>query len=163
MEESISSGTIITNIIIQVVNLVIFFLLFKFLLWDKISKWLEEREKLIKKLKGADHEYQKILDNAKVETEEIIFHAKKHSEAIIYEWETLARDRSKAILEEWEQKAKALILQAQKEAKKLEESLISNWTDSLKKTSKLLVKKILWSDEKLQDKYLDTLISDLKK
>ena len=163
MEESISSGTILLNIGIQIINIVIFFLLFKFLLWDKISKWLEERERLIKKLKNADHEYQKILDKAKEESTEIIAHAKKHSEAILYEGESLAKERSKAILEEGEHKAKAVILQAQKEAKKLEENLTNNWSSSLKSTSKLLVKKILWSDEKLQEKYLDSLINDLKK
>jgi F0F1-type ATP synthase membrane subunit b/b' len=46
---------------------------------------LEEREKLIKKLRNADHEYQKILDKAKDESEEIILHAKKHSETILHE------------------------------------------------------------------------------
>lgn len=163
MEESISSGTVLINVLIQIANLAVFFLLFKFLLGDKISKGLEEREKLIRKLKSADIEYQKILSKAKDEAEDIIAHAKKHSEAILYEWEALAKEHSKAILEEGEHKAKAVLLQAQKEAKKLEENLANNWTDSLKSTSKLLVKKILWGDEKLQEKYLDNLISDLKK
>jgi len=163
MEEHISSSTIIINILIQVANITIFFFLFKYLLWDKISKGLEEREKLIKKLRNADHEYQKILDKAKDESEEIILHAKKHSETILHEWESTAKKRSKAILDEWDNKVKHLLAQAQKDIKKLEESLVKNRTDSLKSTSKLLVKKILGNDKKLQDKYLDTLIDDLKK
>jgi F0F1-type ATP synthase membrane subunit b/b' len=103
------------------------------------------------------------LDKAKDESEEIILHAKKHSETILHEWESTAKKRSKAILDEWDNKVKHLLAQAQKDIKKLEESLVKNRTDSLKSTSKLLVKKILGNDKKLQDKYLDTLIDDLKK
>jgi vacuolar-type H+-ATPase subunit H len=89
--------------------------------------------------------------------------AKKHSEAILVEWELLSKERSKAILKEWEQKAKNILAEAHKEAKKIEEELINSRSTSLKSTSKLLVKKILQNDENLQDKYLDALINDLKK
>lgn len=79
------------------------------------------------------------------------------------EWELLSKERSKTILEEWEQKAKNILAEAHKEAKKIEEQLTNSRSTSLKSTSKLLVKKILQSDADLQDKYLDALINDLKK
>ncbi|AHB41089.1 ATP synthase subunit b [candidate division SR1 bacterium RAAC1_SR1_1] len=158
-----SIGLDLFTVIAQIFNFLLLFWIFKRFLGDTISTSIEERRNLVKKLKNADVEYLEILDKAKIEAEDIISHAKKHSESILYEGETLAKEHSKTILKEGEQKAKAILLQAEKEAKKLEESLTNNWTDSLKRTSKMLVKKILGSDEKLQDKYLDTLISDLKK
>lgn len=131
-------------------------------MWDKVSKDLDEREKLIKKLKNADTEYQNILNKAKEDADAIVSQAKKHSEIILSEGEMLAKDRSRIILEEWEYKAKSILLQAEKDVKKMEDHLVNNWVDSLKKTSKLLVKKILKSDEQLQEKYLDNLIHDLE-
>lgn len=161
--ESIWSGTVLLNVGIQVLNLVIFFLLFKFFMWDKLSFELEEREKLIKKLKYADEEYQNILWKANEEANQIIVEAKKHSDDILYEREALAREHSQSILADGEYKAQQIVTQAEKEAKKLEEGLIASWSNSLKTTSKMLVKKILDNSEELQDKYLDTLIDDLKK
>lgn len=151
------------TVIAQILNFLVLFWIFKRFLGDSISTSIEERRTLVKKLKHADIQYQEILDKAKIESDKIISHAKKRSDAILFEGESLAKERSKVILEEWENKAKAILLQAQKEAKKLEENLANNWSSSLKSTSKLLVKKILWSDEKLQEKYLDNLIDDLKK
>jgi len=163
MEEPLSSTNVILNILIQVVNLVIFFLFFKFFLGDKVSKWLKDRKILIEKLKNADQEYKNIIESAEAKSKDILLDAKKHSEAILVEWELLSKERSKAILKEWEQKAKNILAEAHKEAKKIEEELINSRSTSLKSTSKLLVKKILQNDENLQDKYLDALINDLKK
>ena len=66
MEEQVTTGGIILNVVIQIANLAVFFFAFKYFLGDKITKALSEREQLIKKLKHADHEYQEILDKAKM-------------------------------------------------------------------------------------------------
>ncbi|MCK9466931.1 MAG: hypothetical protein M0P94_01250 [Candidatus Absconditabacterales bacterium] len=163
MGESLSSTNVIFNVLIQVVNLVIFFLFFKFFLGDKLSKSLEQRKALIEKLKNADQEYKNIIESAENKSREILSDAKKHSEAILEEGELLSKERSATILKEGEQKAKNILAEAHKEAKKIEEELANNRSTSLKSTSKLLVKKILQNDEDLQDKYLDSLINDLKK
>ena len=65
-ETAVSTSTIIINVLIQIVNLVVFFLVFKYFLGDKITKSLKEREHLINKLKNAEHEYNKIIDDAKI-------------------------------------------------------------------------------------------------
>lgn len=163
MEAPLSPTNVIFNVLVQVINLVIFFLLFKYFLGDKVSKWLKDRKILIEKLKNADQEYKNIIESAETKSKEILLDAKKHSEAILEEWELLSKERSKTILEEWEQKAKNILAEAHKEAKKIEEQLTNSRSTSLKSTSKLLVKKILQSDADLQDKYLDALINDLKK
>lgn len=51
MEAPLSPTNVIFNVLVQVINLVIFFLLFKYFLGDKVSKWLKDRKILIEKLK----------------------------------------------------------------------------------------------------------------
>lgn len=150
-------------LIAQVINFLIIFFLFKKFLGDSLIKLVEERRELIKKLKDADHQYEKIINNARTTAESIVSKAKNKANEALKEGENILKLQNKVLVEEWERKAEMIIKNAENEAKKIENNLIKNWTNSLKETSKLLVKKILWSDEKLQDKYLDNLISDLKK
>ena len=69
MEGQTSTATILLNVGIQILNLTIFFLLFKFLLGDKITKELEERELLLKKIKNAESEYHDIIQKAEIKKE----------------------------------------------------------------------------------------------
>ena len=66
MEGQTSTTTVVINVLMQIVNLFIFFFAFKYFLGDKVTKSLEEREHLMKKLKNAEHEYNKIIDDAKI-------------------------------------------------------------------------------------------------
>jgi F0F1-type ATP synthase membrane subunit b/b' len=85
MEEQISTTTVIINILIQVANLVIFFLIFKYFLGNKIAQTLEERECLIKKLKNAEFEYNAILEQAEAKKNSIFADALQKQKSIIQE------------------------------------------------------------------------------
>lgn len=145
----------------QVINFLIIFFLFKRFLWDSIIKTIEERRELIKRLKNADHEYERAINDAKMQAETIIVKAQKKADDIVKNWEIIGEQEQALIIKQAEEKSQQIVKNAEKEAKKLENTLLNNWTHGVKTTSKLLVKKILWTDTKLQDQYLDTLIDDL--
>ncbi|MEI8092360.1 MAG: hypothetical protein WCG98_09675 [bacterium] len=85
MEETLSTSTVLLNVGIQILNLVIFFLLFKFLLGDTVAKGLEEREVLLKKIKNAESEYNDILQQAEVAKEGIMADALDKQKSILKE------------------------------------------------------------------------------
>lgn len=66
-EAIVSTTDVILNIAGQVVNLIIFFVVFKYVLGDKLSKLLDARTAFIKKVENADKEYKEIIDNAQKE------------------------------------------------------------------------------------------------
>jgi len=65
-ETAVSTTTVVINVLVQLVNLAIFFFAFKYFLGDKVTSALKEREHLMKKLKNAEQEYNKIIEDAKI-------------------------------------------------------------------------------------------------
>ena len=162
MEGQTSTTTIIINVLIQVANLVIFFLLFKYFLWDKVSEALLERELLIKKLKNAESEYHAIIQQAEAKKDLILADSLNKQKTILQEGELLNKKLNQEILEDAQRKAEEIIKHATTETKRAQEELASNWESAVKKTSKAVVKKLLKEDKQLQDAYLSTLVDDVK-
>ena len=161
MEEQISTSTVVINILIQIANLVIFFLVFKYFLGDKITKTLEERERLIKKLKDAEFEYNAILTQANAKKELILADALEKQRTILLEWELLNTKLTKEIVEDATRKADTIIQNASTETKRIQDELTKNREDAVKTTTKSVVKKLLHEEKDLQDAYLKTLIDDV--
>jgi F0F1-type ATP synthase membrane subunit b/b' len=65
-ETAVSTSTVVINVLVQILNLAIFFFVFKYFLGDTVTSALEEREHLMKKLKNAEGEYNKIIEDAKI-------------------------------------------------------------------------------------------------
>jgi len=72
----------------------------------------------------------------------------------------LALKKQIEIIEEANKKHKKIIADAQNTTKTLEEQLEKNFVESVKKTSSSVVKKLLQSDKKLQEDYLDKIVKD---
>ncbi len=162
MEETLSTSTVLLNVGIQILNLVIFFLLFKFLLGDTVAKGLEEREVLLKKIKNAESEYNDILQQAEVAKEGIMADALDKQKSILKEWELLNKKLSQEILDDAKKKAEDIIQHATTETQRVQEELANSWESAVKSTTKSVVKKLLKEKKDLQDDYLKTLIDDLK-
>ncbi|MEI6773572.1 MAG: hypothetical protein WCL18_01805 [bacterium] len=163
MEEQLSTTTVVLNIGIQILNLVIFFLLFKFLLGDKLAKELEEREYLLKKIKNAETEYNDIIQKADTQKDNIIADAIQKQKKIIQEGELLNKKFNQEILEDAKKKANDIVNNASNETKRIQDELVKNREMAVKTTSKSVVKKILQDKPELQDTYLKTLIEDIEK
>lgn len=162
MEEQISNSTVVLNVLIQVANLIIFFLIFKYFLGDKITKTLEEREHLIKKLKNAEFEYNSILKQADAKKELILSDALQKQKIILQEGDLLNKKLNQEVLEDAKRKAEDIIQSANSETKRIQEELKNNRENSVKSTTKSVVKRLLKNDKELQDGYLKTLIQDIQ-
>ncbi len=159
--EELSTTTVLLNVSIQILNLVVFFLLFKFLLGDTVAKWLEEREHLLKKLKNAESEYNDIIKQAESKKDNILSDALQKQKTILNEWEILNKKLSQETLEDAKRKADMIIEHASTETKRIQDELTKNRELSVKNTTKLVVKKIFNEKKDLQDDYINTIIKDL--
>ena len=162
MEGQTSTATILLNVGIQILNLTIFFLLFKFLLGDKITKELEERELLLKKIKNAESEYHDIIQKAEIKKDAIMADALHQQKTILKEGELLNKKLNQETLEDAKRKAHEIVKQATTETKRVQDDLTHNREMAVKTTAKSVVKKLLNDKKELQDEYLNTLIQDLK-
>ncbi len=162
MEQSLSASTVLLNVGIQILNLVIFFLLFKFLLGDTVAKGLEEREHLLDRIKNAEGEYNTIIQDAEAQKNGILADALEKQKSILKEWELLNKKLSQDVLDDAKRKAEDIIQHATTETKRVQEELANNWESAVKSTTKSVVKKLLNEKKDLQDDYLKTLIDDLE-
>ncbi len=155
MEHAPSLNTILLNVGVQALNLILFFLLFKYLLGDKIIQALQERTTLVKKLQHADQEYQTIVANAQASAHEIIQDAQGTKKLLIDEATQLAQQKADALLDEATNKAKSIISTAQVQTANLESDLKSNYEIMVKTTAWKFVQKIFDHDSDLQKAYLE--------
>ena len=162
MEEQLSASTVLLNVGIQILNLAIFFLLFKFLLGDTVAKGLEERETLLKKIKNAESEYHDILQQAEVQKEIIMADALEKQKSILKEWDLLNKKLSQEVLDDAKRKAEDIVQHATTETQRFQEELAHNWESAVKSTTKSVVKKLLKGKKDLQDEYLKTLMDDVE-
>ena len=149
-------------VIAWIVNFLILVLLFRKILWDKIVQQVEERKAMLKKLKKADDEYKKMIEFARKESDLIISKAEKRKDALIHEGHLIAEEDKKKIIKEWQYKVELMKADARRENEKLERQLKEEWVDSVKQTSKKVVKRLLKQDKELADNYFWVLVEDLK-
>lgn len=131
-------------------------------MWDKIVQQVEERKAMLKKLKKADDEYKKMIEFARKESDLIISKAEKRKDALIHEGHLIAEEDKKKIIKEWQYKVELMKADARRENEKLERQLKEEWVDSVKQTSKKVVKRLLKQDRELADDYFWVLVEDLQ-
>ena len=148
-------------VIAWIINFLVLVLLFRKILWDKIVQQVEERKAMLKKLKKADDEYKKMIEFARKESDLIISRAEKRKDALIHEGHLIAEDKKK-IIKEWQYKVELMKADARRENEKLERQLKEEWVDSVKQTSKKVVKRLLKQDKELADDYFWVLVEDLQ-
>ena len=149
-------------VIAWIINFLILVLLFRKILWDKIVQQVEERKAMLKKLKKADDEYKKMIEFARKESDLIISRAEKRKDALIHEGHLIAEEDKKKIIKEWQYKVELMKADARRENEKLERQLKEEWVDSVKLTSKKVVKRLLKQDKELADDYFWVLVEDLQ-
>jgi len=163
MHHEVTTWQIILNVLIQVINILIFFWVFKYFFADAIVNAIEERRKLINKLKNAEQEYKMMIEKAEGEKKQIIEEALQHKNQIIEEARALALKEKEKIIEEAKRKAKEIVDNAKAEWEKLKKQLEETWEESLKYTTKLVVRKLFNEDKDLKEEYLKKLIEEFKK
>ncbi len=149
-------------VIAWIINFLILVFLFRKLLWDKIVQQVEERKTMLAKLKKADDEYKRMIEFARKESDLIISKAEKKKNELIHEAHLVAEEDKKKIIEEGKYKVKIMKADAERENEKLEKQLKEERIDSVKQTSKKVVKRLLKHNKELSDDYFWVLAEDLQ-
>lgn len=150
----------LSSLAAQIINFIIMFLIFSKFAAKPISKQIENRRKLIDKIKKADELYKEKIQEAEQKAEQIISEWMKKKESIITEWESLALKKQIEIINEANEKAKKINIDANKSAETIKLNLEKSFIDSVKTTSKIVVKKLLQKDIQLQKEYLDEIVKN---
>lgn len=146
----------------QIINVLILFFLFKKFVGESIQNAIEERRELLKKLKHADEAYNQKIKEAEAKSEEILAEWAATKESMINDAVAIANKKQKEIVAEAEAKAEKIIQDGEARAASLQSDLQKDFELWLKKTSLMVVKKLLASDKDIESKYLDAIIKDLK-
>lgn len=149
-------------VIAWIINFLILVFLFRKLLWDKIVEQVEERKTMLAKLKKADDEYKRMIEFARKESDLIISKAEKKKEDLIHEAHLIAEEDKKRIIKEGQRKVELMKVDAMRENEKLEKQLKEEWIESVKDTSKMVVKRLLKQDKELANEYFWVLVEDLQ-
>jgi len=152
----------ISAVIAQIINFGIIFFLFSKFAAKPLSNAIEERRELLKKLKHADEVYNQKIKEAELKAEEIIAVGTTTKESMIHDATTIASKKQKEMITEAESKAEKIIQDGEARAASLQSDLQKDFELWLKKTSLMVVKKLLATDKDIESKYLDAIIKDLK-
>jgi len=144
----------------QIINFWILFFLFRKFLTKPISDVIIERRALIKKLENADKAYDEKLEIAKLEARDIVQEWMDRKETLLTEAWILADKKKEEIIADAKVQSKKIMSNAESKAKTLEAELERNFSDGVKKTASLVVKKLINKDKKLQQEYLDEAIKE---
>jgi len=148
----------ISSLIAQVINFGIMFFIFSKFAARPLSTQIEARRKLIEKIKKADELYKQKIDEAEQKAQDTITEAMRQKEKIITEWESLALKQQVEIINDANHKADKIVLEAKNTANILEQELEKNFIESVKNTSKTVIKKLLQKDIALQNDYLQEIL-----
>jgi len=150
-------------LIAQIVNFILLFFLVKIFLGDRLIKIIHQRRELIRKLKQADEEYERMIELAKKESNKIIATANRKKELIEEEGKILAQKEKQDILNLATTKGEMIIQDAKNKGEKMKKELEEQRTESITSTTQLVVNKLFTVHEELKEKYLKTIVKELKK
>ena len=123
---------------------------------------VEERKTMLAKLKKADDEYKRMIEFARKESDLIISKAEKKKNDLIHEAHLVAEEEKSKIIKNGQYKVELMIADARLENEKLEKQLKEERVDSVKQTSKTVVKRLLKQEKELSDEYFWVLVEDLQ-
>jgi len=119
-----------------------------------------ERRELIKKLKDADKAYDEKLEIAKIEAREIVQEGMERKEKLLTEAGLLADKKKEDIISDAKVQSDKILSNAESKAKSLESELEQSFVAWIKKTSLLVIKKLIKKDSSFKKEYLDEAIKE---
>lgn len=145
----------------QVINFLILFFLFKKFLTKPITNIIHERRELIKKLEWADKAYEEKMEIAKLEARDIVQDGIDRKDKLLAEAGMLADKKKDEMLAEAKVQSDKIVQTAEMKAKTLESELEQSFVDWIKRTSLLVVKKLINKDKDIKKDYLDEAIKEV--
>ncbi len=139
----VASSTVIINVLVQIVNIAIFFGIFYYFLAAPLAEAIEKRKKILEQFKNADEILQKKLKEAEEEKVRIIQEGVEHKNKLIMQAKEEAEQIKASILEQAERERKNLLEKAEIELKSQKEELEKEWENSVKKAVFAIYEKLL--------------------
>ncbi len=155
MEVSISA------VIAQIINFWIMFWLFSKFAAKPLANAIENRKEMLEKLKNADKAYEEKIEFAKQEAKKIVQDWMERKEKLILEAGVLANQKRDEIISDSKIQANKVLEAAEKKSKIMEDELEKTFVDWIKRTSLLVVKKLIKKDKEINHLYLDEAIKEL--
>jgi len=141
----------------QIINLLILFFAFKYLLGNKLTAALQERKAKLAKLDEAEAAYDELIAKAQSERDELIASGTASKKQLISEAAQLAEAKKLEIIEAAQ--AQATIIKAQadqaREAEKSE--LYTQFESMVKKTAMAGLKKLIPSKAEVYEQYMEEI------
>ena len=152
-----TTTVILLNIFVQFVNIVIFFVIFKKFFAGKIIEAVERRKLFLERLKNAEKEYVWKIREAEKKKKFLIEEWITIKGKIIDDAKLIAVKEKEAIINQAEINKNKILEKSKVKLEIEKKELELARVDSVKETSLLLCKKIIWEKE-MMEKYLDKVI-----
>jgi len=159
--EHVTTWTLLLNAWIQLINLVIFFAVFYYFFAWPIVEAVEKRKKMLEQFKNADEILQKKLKEAEEEKARIIEEWIQHKNKLVQQAKEEAEQIKASILEQAERERQAILEKWQLEIKNEKEELEREWENSVKKVVFAIYERLVWKEDEFIKKYVNN-IKDLK-
>ena len=154
-----STVDILINVGFQLLNLIIFFFIFKkFFAWPIIEA-VEKRKEMLEQFKNADEILQKKLAEAEEEKKKLIEEGKEHKAKLLLEAKQEAEKQKREVLEQAEREKQIILEKAQQKILSEKEELEKAWSDSVKKGVYTVYEKLV-NDK--NPEFMDKYIKEIK-
>ena len=163
MEHTATTSDIVFNVVVQIINLAIFFGVFIKFFGAKISSALQEREDMLKKLEDADLLYQQKIEEVEQHRREILADVQVQKQHVLDYAQQLAHQKEQEIITAAQSKAERIVASAEEKSVGMEKELVQEYESSVKQWIKKVMKKLFQRDVALQQAYVDEVVGELKK
>lgn len=150
-------------LLVQIVHVLILFWVFKKLIWNSLTDALQNRKSLMSKLLDADKVYEQALTDAQQKADEIIQDWMQHRNKLIEEGKLLAEQKAEEVIEKARHDADSLIAKIKADEDQMRRDLEENFAMWVRRTTEVVVKKLLKEDTALKNEYMDQLIKEVIK
>lgn len=147
-------------LIVQIINITLLLLFFKKMIGNSLTKEVEKRKELTKRLEQADEEYNILINKAQEEKNALLEEALEKKNDILKEAKELAEQHKAKTIEQAQKDAKNIINQANQEAELKSRDLESHFVQGVKTTALAMVKKLFTSNKNLQESYVEGLVEE---
>lgn len=147
----------------QLLNFVIIFFVFKKFVGNKIMATIQERRAILKQADSAVHVYEETMQRAEDEKNALLADALRHKETLLQEAEQLATQKANTVLKQAEHQAQLIVKQAEDDASSIQKQMEDAFVDGVKRTTRIVVKKLVNDSVPLQEAYIDELVQEFAK
>lgn len=147
-------------LVAQLINFLLLFFGFKWLLGDKYSSLITYRKWLDKKYSDVESDIASMMAEAELKKQWLINEWVSHKNKLVTEAEAVARKREEMILEAANKKAQQIEDSASNQAQQMKASIESEFEQTVKDAAKIVVGKLVTSVPEIKKDYIEGLVKE---